>query len=527
MLRFGTITTRLRPHRVCSPTTTRTDWEPTITDRHAGMLEQADPSDPPDAPAPATGEAAESVDVAEAPPTAAMAERGLETLPAGTIARQVWVLALPMLGEQIGSFLVGFVDTWLAGRLSKEATGAVGTGGYMGWFVSMAFMMVGTGAAAVVARCYGAGDRQTANRAMNQSLLLAIGIGLIVTILVLMTAGGLAAILTQTPEARVLFARYVRIDALGYTLFGVMLVCAGAVRAAGDTRTPMLIMIFVNLVNTLVSASLVFGWLALPRLGVTGIAVGTVVARCLGGLLMVGVLSVGLRGLRLRLAALRPDFGVIWRVLRVGLPAGGDAAMRWITQMGFLIIVAHTATGDAAMVNFAAHNIAMRLEAITYLPAVAWMTAAATLVGQYLGAGSPQRAARAGWLAAAQTAVLTSCVAIGFYLLAEPLYRLMSNDPQVWAVGVPAFRILAFMQPFLGVAIVIVGALRGAGDTRITMAISGIGGVLLRLPVAYLGGIVAGGGLLGAWVGMWADNLGIFSMGCWRFLQGGWKRVKV
>ncbi len=483
-------------------------------------------ADPPEACAPSP-EAAESVEVAEPVEPAVAAEGGLDTLPAGTIARQVWILALPMLGEQIGSFLVGFVDTWLAGRLSKEAIGAVGTGGYMGWFVSMAFMMVGTGAAAVVARCFGARDRDTARRALNQSLLLAVVIGLIVTAVVLLAAPALAAILTQTPGARDLFTTYVRIDALGYTLFGVMLVCGGAVRAAGDTRTPMAIMIVVNVVNVLVSASLVFGLVGLPKLGVTGIAIGTVVARSLGGLLMIAVLIVGLRGLRLSLRELRPDPGVIWRVLRVGLPAGGDAAMRWITQMGFLIIVAHTAVGDAAMVNFAAHNIAMRLEAITYLPAVAWMTAAATLVGQYLGAGYPQRAARAGWIAALQTAALTSGVAIAFYLGAEPLYRLMSNDPQVWAVGVPAFRILAFMQPLLGVAIVITGALRGAGDTRMTMLISGISGVVLRLPTAYLCGIVASGGLLGAWIGMWADNIGMCAMGCWRFAQGGWKKVRV
>ncbi len=472
-------------------------------------------------------ESAESVEIAEPVAPAVAAEAGLETLPAGGIGRQVWVLALPMLGEQVGSFLVGFVDTWLAGRLSKEAIGAVGTGGYMGWFVSMAFMMVGTGAAAVVARCFGARDRQTATRALNQSLLLAIVIGLVVTGVVLLAAPALAAILTQTPGARALFTTYVRIDALGYTLFGAMLVCAGAVRAAGDTRTPMLIMIVVNIVNALVSMSLVFGLLGAPKLGVTGIAIGTVVARSLGGLLMIAVLIVGLRGLRLRLGELRPDPGVIWRVLRVGLPAGGDAAMRWITQMGFLIIVAHTAVGDAAMVNFAAHNIAMRLEAITYLPAVAWMTAAATLVGQYLGAGHPDRAARAGWLAALQTAGLTAGVAIVFFALADPLYRLMTNDPQVRAVGVPAFRVLAFMQPFLGVAIVIIGALRGAGDTRMTMLFSGIGGVLLRLPTAWLCGIVAGGGLLGAWIGMWADNLGMFTLGCWRFAQGGWKKVRV
>ena len=450
----------------------------------------------------------------------------LDWLPGGSINRQVFTLALPMLGEQFVNFLVGLVDTYLAGYVAKEATAAVGTGAYVGWFVTLAFSLIAVGSVAVVARSFGARDLQTANRALNQAVLIALGMGVVASAAVFTGTPAIAAFLTQTPTAGAMFITYLRIDALSYTLYSVVLIGGGVIRASGDTRTPMAIMIVVNIVNLFVSAALVFGWFTEP-MGVAGIAIGTLVARSLGGVLMAWTLIAGLRGLRLQLSRLRPDLHIIWRMLRVGLPAAADSAVMWVAQVAFIKIIAHTATGDAATVNYAAHMIAIRMEAITYLPAAAWMTAAATLVGQYLGARRPDQAARAGHTAALQGGLLTTGVGIVFFIFAYQIYALMSSDPQVCAVGGSAFRWLAFVQPFLAAGIIYMGALRGAGDTRWTMVFSLIGGLGLRVPLAYVGGIVLAAGLLGAWSGMIVDIIARFLMGFARFTHGGWKRVRV
>ena len=450
----------------------------------------------------------------------------LDSLPTGSLNRQIFILALPMLGEQFVNFCVGLVDTFLAGQVGKEATAAVGTGGYLSWFVTLGFALVGTGAAALVARCFGARDAKTANRAANQAFVLALALGAAMGGLVYLTAPLLADFLTQTTAASAMMVTYVRIDAFGLALYSTVLVCGGVIRAAGDTRTPMTIMVIVNIINALVSAALVFGWVG-PPMGVKGIAIGTVVARSLGGVILTVVLLRGLRGLRLRLTWMRPDWEMIRRMLRVGAPAGAEATLMWVAQIGFIKIVAHTATDDAATVNYAAHMIAVRMTAITYLPAAAWMTAAATLVGQHLGARQPERAARSAHVAAIQGGVVTTGVGVAFFLLADVIYAVMSQDAAVRAVGAPAFRIGAFIHPFLCMGIIYSGALRGAGDTRCTMIFSLIGGLLLRIPLAYLGGVILGGGLIGAWVGMWADNLAKFVMGWARVLHGGWKEVKV
>jgi len=447
-------------------------------------------------------------------------------LPRGPLSRQVWVLALPMLGEQVGNFLVGLVDTWLAGHLSKEATAAVGTAAYVGWFVGLTFMLVSTGAAAVVSRSFGAGDRWTADRTLNQAFLLMLVLGTATGLLAVLLAPFFAAFLTQTAAARDLLSVYLRIDAVGYLALGIFTVVSTVLRASGDTRTPMAIMLLVNVVNVLVASSLVFGWLG-PSWGVRGIAWGTVIARCVGGTLALGVALAGWRELRLTLGGLRADPGIIHRILRVGVPGGADALIMAVAQLLFIKVIAHTASGPAATANYAAHMIAVRMEAITYLPAMAWMTAAATLVGQYLGARQPRRAARAAHVAAVQGAFLATGVGVVFFFLAEAIFAAFSNDPDVRAVGVPAFRLLAFAQPFLCTGIIYVGALRGAGDTRFTLLVSTIGGLLVRVPGAYLGGIVLGGGLIGAWCGMWADNLVRLLLGLARHLHGGWKRIRV
>ncbi|MCA9242709.1 MAG: MATE family efflux transporter [Phycisphaerales bacterium] len=441
--------------------------------------------------------------------------------------RQVFTLALPMLGEQFVNFLVTMVDTWLAGQVSREATAAVGAAGYLGWMVTLGFTLLAVGSGAVISRSIGAGAHNSANRAFCQAFALAPVVGLIVTATLFTFADTLALAFTQTPAAHDGFVTYLRLDCLSYALFSIVLVSAAGIRAAGDTRTPMRVMALVNIVNALVSATLVFGWFGAPKLGVTGIAIGTVAARSIGGLAIAWVAWRGVAGLRLIRADLRIDRPMIRRILAIGVPAGADAGVMAVAQMVFVSVVAHTAAGEAATLSFAAHVIAMRLEAITYLPAVAWGTAAATLVGQYLGAGEPRMAHRAGHRAALQCAVLTTLGGLSFFLFARPLYVLMTNDPAVVDIGVGPFRVLAFFQPILAMGIVYVNALRGAGDTRATFFFSLIAGICLRAPLAYLFGVTLGGGLIGAWVGMWADNVIRFILCLTRFIHGGWTRKVV
>jgi multidrug resistance protein, MATE family len=445
----------------------------------------------------------------------------------GDLRRTVFFLALPVLFEQFLTFLVGFYDTFLSGRISADATAAVGLAAYVGWLAGMLLGLVGAGTTALVARHWGAGEFEDANRTMNRSIAMAIVLGTIVYAFVLTAAPVFADLLGMEGETRRIVVRYLRVDGLGYLFTSVTLIGAAALRGSGDMRSPMWILGLVNVINVLASTVLVYGLGPFPALGVDGIVAGTVVARLGGGLIMLSVLSSGLTGLQLLRREMRVKGNTVRRILKIGLPAAVDGAVNWAGHLLFLMVISRLQPGGDAHAVFAAHIIGIRVEAITYLPATAWGYAAATMVGQALGAHNRKRAAQVGHEAALQCSLLAVLITLIFFTGASAIYELMHTEQAVRDIGIPAFRLLAFFQVPLVISIVYRFALRGAGDTRFPMYVSAFGAFGVRLPLAYLGGIVFDGGLIGAWVGMFADMAITALLVAARYTRGRWAELKV
>jgi len=193
----------------------------------------------------------------------------------------------------------------------------------------------------------------------------------------------------------------------------------------------------------------------------------------------------------------------------------------------FLAIISRLADPPLGETYFATHIIAIRVEAFVYLPAVAWAAATATMIGQALGAQNPRRAIRVGHEGVLQCGLLSVGIATCFFIGSRFIFEQMSADPMVQAAGVRPFRILAMLQPFLVTSIVYVGALRGAGDTRFPLLITIVGTIFIRVPVGYYFGIVEQWGLLGAWMGMFADMLWRACAASLRYAHGAWIRTRV
>ncbi len=445
----------------------------------------------------------------------------------GPIRWAVLALALPVLGEQLLNSFIALVDTFLAGQLSKEATAAVGLAAYVEWLATMLFALVGTGTTALVARRSGAGDRDGANLYANQSITLSLFSGIVFSALLYALAPTFAGLQDMTGRTFDITVEYLRIDSLALTFTSVTLVGAAALRGAGDTRTPMLILGAVNILNAVVSAALVFGWGPIPVFGVRGIVLGTVVGRVAGGLAMAYVLARGRSGLRLRRSALGLRREPVGQLMRIGIPAASDGAVMWTGHFIFLMIVARLAGGEKQIAYYAAHMIGVRWEALTYLPASAWAAAAATMIGQNLGADQPARARQAGHEAALQCGALAAVVGTAFFVGAAGLFHLMHNDPLVHQVGIGPFKIVALFQPLLAISIVYTGALRGAGDTRYPLLITVATLSVIRLPLGYLFGITFGWALLGVWVAMSCDFVLRGILAAIRFAGGQWIRINV
>ena len=450
-----------------------------------------------------------------------------QSIVTGGIHATLFALALPALLEQLLTFFVGFYDTYLSGQISAEATNAVGLATYVDWLGGMVFRLVGVGAAALVARHWGAGDIAEANRTTNRALALASVMGVLVSVTLYLAAPIFTDLLGMKGEARHIAIHYLRVDSLCYFFTGFTLVGGAMLRASGDTRTPMLIYAIVSVLNVFAAYSFVYGFGPIPSLGVSGIVTGTVCARVFGGLLIVGGFARGFRGLRLSLREWRLRGETVARILRIGVPAAADGALAWIGIFLFLMVVSRGTSGVADEVALAAHVVGVRIEALTYLPADAWGFAAAAMVGQALGAGDPERARKSGHAAALQCSLLGLFMSVIYFFAARPIYAFMHSNPHVVEVGIPAFKLLALFQIPLVVGTIYVHALRGAGDTRYPLWINLFGIFVVRLPLAYLCGVVLGGGLIGAWIGMCSD-LGARAVMAWvRYVRGKWIRTVV
>jgi len=445
----------------------------------------------------------------------------------GRVRTVLLALALPVLGQEMLNTTVGIVDTFLAGRISVQATSAVGLAAYVAWLAVMLFDLVATGTTALVSRSIGAGDRQAANRIANQSLAMSVFAGIAGGTLMYAMAPAFATWQGMTGDAYAIIVRYLHFEAVGYTANSVTLVACAALRGAGDTRTPMKVLGIVNALNMVVSPILVFGPGPVPALGVDGIVIGTMVARFSGALIIVVVMLRGRSGLRIDRSICDLDLAPVRRILRIGLPAASDGAVMWTGHFVFLAMIKRLTQGPESDVIYAAHIVVIRLEALTYLPASAWAAACAAMIGQALGANDAPRARHTGHEAVAQCVLLSAVIAAFFYCAAEFIFGWMHTDPNVRATGIPALKIAAFFQPMLAAGIIYVGALRGAGETRAPLAVTLVSLIFIRMPLGYLFGFTLGYGLIGMWVGICGDMTIRALLACAVYVRGRWLKLAV
>jgi putative MATE family efflux protein len=325
--------------------------------------------------------------------------------------------------------------------------------------------------------------------------------------------------LGAAPDVVELGAPFMRLIALSLPLLAIAFVGNSAMRAAGDTRTPMLLTGVQLVVNAALGLFLVYGP---PRLDVNGMGIATSVARSALGLSVLWLLWRGRPGVRLAREGWTPDLASLRRVLRVGLPAGIEQVLMQFALVNVTVVIAGLGT-----VLYAAHNVALRIMALSYLPGWGFAIAASTLVGQGLGANDPRRA-QAGVYAALRLAFgVMLILGVALYALAEPIARVFTNEAGVIAASVSAIQVAAFTQPIMATSFVFVHSLRGAGDTRTVLAITSVSIWTVRLGVAYLGARVLGLGLAGAWLGILADFAVRASCGWLRFRSGKWQKIKV
>jgi len=444
------------------------------------------------------------------------------------LPRQVFILAIWPFLEQMLNFSVGFVDTLLAGRLSVEATEAMAAGAFLGWLVALVQISLGVGSAAVIARAIGGRHKRVANAALGQAILLALIFGFAAGGLVFTFAQPLCALMGATGESLEKAVLYVRIVCAVAPFSGLMFVGFAALRAAGDTRSPFIVLAIVNVINTALSVLLVYGPAPWGGHGVLGIAIGTAVAWIVGALITLVWLIGDYGGIRLRLIRLRPHWHTMKRILRVSVPNVIEHSVHWFHHFAILVIIGHIGKTLAGNVGaLGAHIVAIRLEGISYQSGFAIGVAASTLAGQYLGLGDPDRAKRASILCWKIAAAIMGTLGLFFLLVPEAFVALVTDKPELLAITPNALRAAGVTQIFFATAIIFANTLRGAGDTRTAMLISLISIYLVRLPLCWLLGVTLGYGFVGVWIACSIELVVRGLLFAARFYHGGWAKVKI
>ena len=460
-------------------------------------------------------------------PALAPAQRQLGGRLAGlSLPRQIAVLAVWPLLEQALNFLVTFVDTVQAGHLNADSVTAVGTAGYIVWVVGLVQSAVGIGSTAIVARAVGGRHRSLANATLGQSLVLAAIAGTIMGAAIFVLASPISDFVELTGRSREYSTLFLRILALAAPMSFVLFVGCACLRGAGDTATPFRVMLVVNVVNIAANYAFVLGPAPLGGHGVAGIAAATTLAWTFGAMLLVISLLRGRRGLRLYVHRLALRWHLVRRIARIGMPNLVEASGLWVAQFLVLKIIGHV--GRIGIPNaIGIHAVAVRIELLSYLPGVAMSVAAATLAGQYLGVGDPQRAKQAVRLCWYVSMAIMGTMGLLFLLIPHALIAIVTNDPAILREAPTLLRICGPSEIFLGAYLVLSQAMRGAGDTRTPMFLTYFSIFFVRLPAAFVFGLMFDGKLVGIWFALCGEVVfrgAIFAAYFWR---GGWLKAKV
>jgi putative MATE family efflux protein len=440
----------------------------------------------------------------------------------GPIGQAILILAVPMVLEMVMESVFAVADVFYVSRLGAAAVATVGLTESILTLVYTVAMGLGIGATAMVARRVGEKDREGAGRAAGQAILLGL-----ITAAVLGGAGVLLApymlsLMGASPEVIEMGTGYARVMLGGNASILMLFLINAVFRGAGDAAIAMRVLWLANLINILLAPCLIFGLGPFPELGVTGAAIATTIGRGTGALY---AFSRMLRpGSRLNIARrhFRPDFALMGQLVRLSASGTFQVFIGMASWIGLVRIV--STFGSEAL---AGYTIGMRIIIFALLPSWGMSNAAATMVGQALGARKPERAERAVWLTCLYNMGFLGAVGVAFVLLAEPIIRLFTTDPLVVPYGVDCLRIIAYGFLFYAVGMVITQSFNGAGDTNTPTVINLFVFWLWEIPLAYVLAISLGLGPRGVFLAVMIAFSTLAVVSGVIFRRGRWKTRRV
>lgn len=434
------------------------------------------------------------------------------------IRQQVFSLALPVVLSSLLQRSVGIIDIFLVGGLGASSIAAVGIAQIM-VFVAMSLSWgINVGVTVQVAQLWGAGRKGDAAKAAFQAMLLAVLASALIMAIGVNFGGQVAALLGADVIVQGILTDYTKII-FTFILFTIAVnVLAGIMHGTGDTKTPLYATLIVNILHVIVAYPLIYGRWGLPALGVKGAAIAVVISECLGAAFLLA------RSMRKRYITL--SWSIDWKytgmIYKLGYPIFIDRLLQNAGSMVFAKVILLYGTSV-----YAAHQVGLAIEAFSFMPGYGIAVAAATMVGQNLGAGRPQDARLSAYEAKRLAVILMAGMGLVFFFFPYALLRAFTSDPEVIRYGILYMKIVAFAQIPLAVTMVVGGSLRGAGDTGFIMFATIAGMWFVRLPVAALLAVVMKAEIRFVWMVMIVDWIVRMSLLLGRYRRENWGRLEI
>ncbi len=443
----------------------------------------------------------------------------------------ILALAWPTMLEQLMQTAVQYIDTAMVGSLGTQATAAVGATTTVNWLIGSTVSALGVGFLSFIARAYGADDKQAASKAVSQAVIVTVVVGVLFTALTLGLSGMVPVWMQVDPAIQNLASKYFFILYLPMLPRTASIIFGTALRAAGDTKTPMKVGVWVNIINVVLNFLLIYPTRQLTVLGLTftmpgadlgviGAATASAIAIAFGGIRITWVLwqhpMISPRG-----ASFRPDMSILKPCLKTALP---NMLQRFGTSLGYVAFAAMI--NSLGEVSTAAHTIANTVESAFYIPGYGMQTAAATLAGNAYGANDKDRMNELARMFLPLEVFLMILSGGALFLLAPPLVGIFSGNPEVIDLGVTVLRMVALSEPFYGFSIIIEGMMLGVGNTKQPFVFNILGMWGIRIVGTFICTQLLSLGLISAWACMIAHNLLLFVLFLYCYVTRRWNPLE-
>lgn len=441
----------------------------------------------------------------------------------GSIDKAIFLLSVPMILEMGMEALFAIVDVYFVSQLhDNNAVATIGLTESMLTIIYSIAIGLSMGATAMVARRVGEKDIKAAEVAAVQALFVGISIAMVISIAGFFYSTDLLRLMGASEDVIATGSGYTKWMLSGNITIMLLFLINAVFRGAGDASIAMRSLMLANFLNILLDPLFIFGYGPVPAFGVEGAAIATNIGRGIGVLYQVFHLVKGKGVIKLHAENLLIKWNIVWNLIKVS--AGGTAqfviaSASWI----FLVRIVSTFGSNA----LAGYTIAIRVIVFAILPAWGMANAAATLVGQNLGAQQPDRAEKSVWRTAFFNMVFLAIVTVVFFTLADTILKIFTEDTQVLASGVQCLQIVSLGYIFYAYGMVVSQSFNGAGDTTTPTVLNFFGFWMFQIPLAYLLAVSLGFGPTGVYAAISIAESAIAIAGILIFRRGKWKSVKI